>query len=122
MSKSNDLLGLMFSTATVPIDDDPGFDGKGYTALVTPEDNNPADRDEDDAAYAGLLRSGLSPEEAQESVDFMKPISDEERAILEETPLLDGLTRVDDAEHDQWLGQKAKEGHNAIDRAREDAV
>ena len=122
MSKSNDLLGLMFSTATVPIDDDPGFDGKGYTALVTPEDNNPADRDEDDAAYAGLLRSGLSPEEAQESVDFMKPISDEERAILEETPLLDGLTRVDDAEHDQWLGQKAKEGHNAIDRALEDAV
>ena len=29
MSKSDDLLGLIISTATVPIDDDPGFDGKG---------------------------------------------------------------------------------------------
>jgi hypothetical protein len=28
MSKANDLLGLIISTATVPIDDDPGFDGK----------------------------------------------------------------------------------------------
>ena len=112
----------MFSTATVPIDDDPGFDGKGYTALVTPEDNNPASPDEDDAAYEGLLRSGLSPEEAQETVDFMRPASPEEQEILEETPLLDGLTRVDDAEHDGWLGQKAKEGHKALDRALEDAV
>ena len=61
-------------------------------------------------------------EEAQEAVDFMKPLSDEDREILAETPLLDGLTRVDDAEHDRWLGQKATEGHNAIDRALEDAV
>ena len=122
MSKSNDLLGLMFSTATVPIDDDPGFDGKGYTALVTPEDNDPADEDEDDSAYQGLLDSGLSQEEAQETVDFMKPLNTDERDILEETPLLDGLTRVDDPEHDRWIEQKTVEGHKAIDRALEDAV
>ena len=122
MSKSSDLLGLIIDTSLVPADDDPGFDGKGYTALITPEDNNPADKDEDDAAFKGLLESGLSQEEAQEAVDFMKPLSEEERDILEETPGLEGLTRVDDAEHDEWLGQKAHEGHDAIDRALEDAV
>ena len=122
MSKSNDLLGLMFSTATVPIDDDPGFDDKGYTALITPEDNNPADEDEDDNAFRGLLDAGLSQQEAQAEVDFMKPLSDSEREILATTPLLDGLTKIDDPEHDGWLGQKSKEKHDAIDRALEDAV
>ena len=122
MSKASDLLGLIIDTSMVPIDDDPGTDDKGYTSLLTPEGNDPADEDEDDSAYQGLLDSGLSQEEAQETVDFMKPLSDSEREILATTPLLDSLTKIDDPEHDGWLGQKSKEGHDAIDRALEDAV
>ena len=47
MPKSTDLLGLIIDTSLVPADDDPGFDGKGYTALITPEDNDPADEDKE---------------------------------------------------------------------------
>jgi hypothetical protein len=122
MSKSADLLGLIIDTATVPFDDDPGSDDKGYTPVLSPEDNDPADEDADDAAFKGLLDSGLSQEEAQETIEFMRPLDEDEREILEEEPGLEGITRVDDAEHDEWLGQKASEGNYAIDRALEDAV
>jgi hypothetical protein len=94
-------------------DSEPEFDEDGYTSLVSPS--------EDEDAFEGLLDSGLSEEEAQETVDYMRPLSAEEEAILAETPGLEGLTRVDDAEHDQRLGDLNKEGTKAIDRVLEDA-
>ena len=122
MSKSSDLLGLIIDTATVPSDDDPGSDDRGYATVRSPEDNSPADEDADDAAYEGLLDSGLSQEEAQDAVDFMRPLDEDEQEILEDTPGLEGLSRVDDAEHEEWMNEKSHEGNSAIDRTLEDAM
>jgi hypothetical protein len=94
-------------------DPEPEFDEDGYTSLASPS--------EEEAAFEGLQDSGLSEEEAQETVDYMRPLSKDEEAVLDETPGLEGLTRVDDAEHDQWLGKKATEGTKAMDRVLEDA-
>jgi hypothetical protein len=98
---------------SVESDPEPEFDDDGYTSLLNPE--------EEEDAFEGLVDSGLSDEEAQEAVDYMKPLSEEEEAILDETPGLDGLTRVDDSEHEQWLGKKFNEGTKAMDRVLEDA-
>lgn len=99
---------------SVESDPEPDFDDDGYTSLLSPE--------EDEEAFLGLLDSGLSEEEAQETVDYMRPLSADEVAILEEHPELEGITRVDDAEHERWLGEKFSEGTKAMDRVLEDAV
>ena len=122
MSRTSDLLGLIIDTATQPIDDDPGFDERGYTSLLVPEGSSPGEESEDDDAYEGLRESGLSPQEAQQTVDTMRPLSDDELEILKENPGLEGLTRVDDAERQAWLAEKAGQGNKAMDRAAEDAV
>jgi len=95
-------------------DPEPEFDEDGYTSVTSPT--------EEEAAFEGLLDSGLSEEEAQETVDYMRPLSGDEEEILDEHPELEGLTRVDDAEQEQWLGQKFSEGTKAMDRVLEDAV
>ncbi len=95
-------------------DDAPGFDEDGYTSLL--------DEEENEAAFEGLQDAGLSEKEAQETVDFMRPLSKEEEEILDEYPELEGLTRVDDAEHEQRLGELNKDGNKAMDRVFEDAV
>jgi hypothetical protein len=122
MSRQSDLLGLILDTAVQPADDEPGLDSDGRPTLETPADADDSEYTQDDAAYEGLRDSGLSPEEAQAEVDFMRPLDDEEAAILEDTPGLEGLTRVDDSEHEQWIDEKAGEGYRAMDRAAEDAV
>jgi hypothetical protein len=94
-------------------DGSPEFDDDGYTSLADPA--------EDEAAFEGLLDSGLSEEEAQAAVDYMKPLSEEEESILEDHPELEGLTRVNDAEHEEWLGDLASKGTKAMDRVLEDA-
>ena len=122
MSRQSDLLGLILDTAVQPTDDEPGLDADGYPTLSTPADADGSTDTEDDAAYEGLLESGLSPEEAQANVDYMRPLDEDEAEILEDTPGLEGLTRVDDAEHEQWINEKAGEGYKAMDRATEDSV
>jgi hypothetical protein len=122
MSRKSDLLGLILDTAVQPADDEPGLDADGYPTLSTPADADGSTDTEDDAAYEGLLESGLSPEEAQANVDYMRPLDEDEAEILEDTPGLEGLTRVDDAEHEQWINEKAGEGYKAMDRATEDSV
>ena len=82
--------------------------------------NNLTQEDEDEAAYQGLVDAGLSPEEAQEEVDAGRPLSDEEAEDVEDYQL-EGMTRVDDAEHDQWLGQRVRQGKKTMDRVLEDA-
>ena len=103
MSRADDLLGMLVDTATQPADDDPELDSRGYPNVISPETDDASEENEDDAAFQGLLESGLSQEEAQAAVDFMKPLDEEEEEILESTPGLDGLYRVDDAERQQWL-------------------
>jgi hypothetical protein len=122
MSRQSDLLGLILDTATQQADDDPTSDGRGYTTLQSPMSDNESDENDDDTAYAALLDTGLPPEEAQETVNYMRPLNEEESDILDSTPLLDGLYRVDDAEHEQWMAEKAGQGYKAMDRVTEDAV
>jgi hypothetical protein len=94
-------------------DPEPELDEDGYATLQSPA--------EDDAAFEGLLDSGLSEEEAQETVDYMRPLSEDEKEILEEYPL-QGITKVDDAEHEEWIANKCNEGTAAMDRVLEDAM
>lgn len=122
MSKADDLFGMLVDTATVKADDDPDLDSRGYPNILSEETDDASRESEDDAAFQGLLDSGLSQEEAQAAVDFMRPLDDEEREILESTPGLDGLYRVDDAERQQWLRNRAKDGSKAMDRVFEDAI
>ena len=122
MSKSKDKLGLLIDTALQPIDDDPGFDNKGYTSLLSPETNDASEENEDDFAFQGLREAGLSPGEAQREVDFMRPLDEEEADILATTPGLDGMTRVDDPEHQQWLLKIAKQDSKGMDHVLDDAI
>ena len=122
MSKADELLGMLVDTAVVPADDEPDLDSRGYANVLSLKTNDASKENEDDAAFSSLLASGLSQEEAQAAVDFMKPLDDEEREILKSTPGLDGLYRVDDAEHQQWLHDHMKNGNKAMDRVFEDAI
>jgi hypothetical protein len=94
-------------------DEAPEFDEDGYTSLQSPA--------EEEEAFEGLLDSGLSEQEAQETVDYMRPLSEDEEAILAEHPELEGVTMVDDADQEKWLGEKFNEGTKAMDRVLEDA-
>ena len=122
MPKFEDKLGILIDTALQPIDDDPGFDDKGSTALLTPETDDASEETEDDAAFQGLREAGLSPGEAQRTVDTMRPLDDEEADILATTPGLDRLTKVDDPERQQWLRAVAKEGGKGMDHVLDDAT
>ena len=75
---------------------------------------------EDEDTYQALIDAGLGPEEAQEAIDAGRPLSEDEAEAIEDYQLQD-LTRVDDSEHDQWLGRKATQGTRAMDRVLEDA-
>jgi hypothetical protein len=121
-SRKQDMLGRLIDTALLQYDDDPGSDDHGYTSLLTPGDANISDNTQDDAAFQALRESGLSPQEALDAVNYMKPLSKAEADILAETPLLDGLTRVDDAEHQQWLLKIASKDSKGMDRVKEDAI
>ena len=121
-SRRQDMLGHLIDTALQQDDDAPSFDGKGYTALRTRRGADISDDTEDDDAFQALRESGLSPQEAQAEVDYMKPLSEAEANILEETPLLDGLTMVDDAAHQQWLLNVASKDRKGMDRVKEDAI
>ena len=121
-SRKQDMLGRLIDTALQQDDDAPSFDGKGYTALRTRRGADISDDTEDDDAFQALRESGLSPQEAQAEVDYMKPLSEAEANILEETPLLDGLTMVDDAAHQQWLLNVASKDRKGMDRVKEDAI
>ena len=120
MSRSQDLLGKIIDTSMVPDDDAPQFDDRGYTDVYVPEDSTSTDTEEDEV-YKALLED-LSPEEAQENVEFMRPLNAEEKEILKRNPELKNLTKIDDAEHEDWLIQKSREGYQAIDRALEDNI
>ena len=122
MRKFEDKLGILIDTALQPIDDDPGFDDKGSTALLSPETDDASEETEDDLAFQGLREAGLSPGEAQRTVDTMRPLDEDETDILATTPALDGLTKVDDSERQQWLRAVAKEGSKGIDRVFDDAT
>ena len=122
MPKFEDNLGTLIDTALQPVDDDPGFDNKGSTALLAPETDDASEETEDDAAFQGLREAGLSPGEAQREVDTMRPLDEEEADILATTTGLKGLTRVDDPEHQQWLRAVAKEDSKGMDRVLDDAT
>lgn len=104
---------------TYTIDLDPGGeeDDQGYPPL---SDDPGRGAEEDDAAYQALVDEGVSPGEAQETVDHSLQLSEEEADALDEYPLED-LTRVDDAEHDRWLSERVSQGGRALDRVLEDA-
>ena len=116
------MLGRLIDTALQQDDDAPGFDNKGYTILFTPEAADVSDDTEDDDAFRALRESGSSPAEAQAIANYMKPLTEAEADILEETPLLDGLTKVDDAEHQKWLLNIASKDSKGMDRVKEDAI
>ena len=120
-SRKQDLLGLLIDTALQPADDDPMFDGYGNTGLLVPADGNIADDTEEDDAFEAL-REDLSPGEASEVAETMRPLSEEEQMILETTPGLKGLTRVDDAEHEDWMIENSRRGYTALDPILDDAI
>ena len=69
----------------------------------------------------------LPPQEAYDAMTFMAPLNDEEDDLIDEVPgLMDRgrgqLMFVDDADHEQWIRQMAKNGTHGIDRALEDAM
>ena len=116
-----DKLGLLIDTAMQPADDDPSFSDKGYTSLLSPKTKDASEENDDDAAFQGLREAGLSPKEAQADVDYMRPLDKEEADILDSIPL-EGLTKVDDAEHQQFLAKKVKAEYKGIDSAFDDAI
>lgn len=73
----------------------------------------------------------LEPQEAYEAMKFQAPLSKEERAILTATPFLQEDPRggnsapirwVDDADHFEWMHQRMKDRHKAMDEVLEDEM
>jgi hypothetical protein len=120
-SRKQDLLGQLIDTALQPDDYDPMMDSDGNTGLYVPADASIADDTEEDDAFEAL-REDLSPGEAQEVASTMRPLSPQERHILETTPGLKGLTRVDDAEHEDWMIENSHGGYKALDPLLDDAI
>jgi hypothetical protein len=120
-SRKQDLLGQLIDTALVTEPDEFPVDAYGDTGLMTPANQDIADDTEDDDAFESL-RDDLSPGEAQEVVDTMRPLSPAEQEILENNPGLKGLTRVDNAEHEDWMIENAKRGNKGMDAILDDAV
>jgi hypothetical protein len=121
MTLFDDELGLLTSTSIQSVDDDPETDERGYATLYTPEEDDGSEDTDDDVAFRSLRETGLSPEEAQAAVDYMRPLNEEEEMLLDD-PALKGLYKVDDALHQQRLIEKTKQGTKAMDRAKEDAT
>jgi hypothetical protein len=121
-SRKQDMLGRLIDTAMQRADDDPGFDEFGYPNVVSPGDEDISESTEDDPAFRGMRESGASPEEAQAAVDYMRPLSPGEREILEDIPELEGMYKVDDAEHQQWLLKIASKKYKGMDRVKDDAI
>jgi hypothetical protein len=120
-SREQDLLGQLIDTALQPADDDPMFDQYGNTGLIVPGDGNIADDTEEDDAFESL-REDLSPGEASEVVETMRPLSEDEREILDTTPGLKPLTRVDDTEHEDWMIENSRRGYQGLDPLLDDAI
>ena len=108
------------STSVGPDDLDPLLTRDGLAAIITPADANLAvDSEEDDAFDA--LQEDLSPGEAQRVVETMRPLSKEERKIVNELPL-EGLRKVDDAAEEEWLANLSRKGYHAMDEVLDDAI
>jgi hypothetical protein len=70
--------------------------------------------DEDDGAFSTLTARGaddLSPGEAEDLINYMRPMSEEERAFLEESPLNRDIERVDDPAHTDDVLRAGKGDH-----------
>jgi len=108
-------------TALQPDDDAPSFDEDGQTHMRPAFDEysmlevleNPG----------GDVQAQLSPQQAYEEMKYSAPLSEEEREILNETPFLGPeLTYVDDADHTEWLLNRAKDKRAAMDFILEDQM
>ena len=77
--------------------------------------------DDDDDAYQALAAEGaahLAPGEAEDLIEYMRPLSKEEEDFAEETPFVDDLSWVDDPNHtDNVLA--AGKGKGLDDRLRD---
>jgi hypothetical protein len=121
-NRSRDRLGDEFYTTDRLRKPDPyELTDAGLLALVSPADPARGYGSEDDDAFEAL-QEDLSPGEAQRVLDTMRPLSAAESKILDEVPDLEDLTRVDDAEQEKWLLDRAREGYRAMDTVLDDAV
>jgi len=119
---TNDNLGDDFHLTDQDLDDnDDGLTDDGLLALVTPKDPEKAIDSQDDDAFDVLLED-LSPGEAQRVVNTMRPLSETESKIVDEIPDLEDLRRIDDAEQEQWLVDRSRDGYHAMDKVLEDTV
>lgn len=115
------ILGDDYSVTTLaPEDHDLDQNTYGTDALLTPEDATLADDTEDNVALSALLND-LSPGEASRVLETMRPLSHDENEIVDETPGLKGLRRVDDAENQQWLNDHSRQGYRGMDTILDDA-
>jgi hypothetical protein len=103
-------------------DPDPMFDEYGY-AVMTPEMDEAETYDALEEPDIDDPQANIYPREARETLDAMRPLSDEERALLEDTPFLDRhMQRVDDAESNKRLIKLMTLHHKAVDDALEDQI
>lgn len=110
----------IIDTSMVPDDSDLEIDSKGLTPVVSPADQTWEETEDDDALEA--LMDDLSPGEAARVLEDMRPLSKEERKLLDDEPLLADLTRVDDAEQEQFIINQSRKGYNGMDDVLDDAV
>jgi len=116
-----DLVGDSFSVTTMDPDPESPVDDDGLMAVIAPKNEDVSTEDTEDNDAFEALREDLSPGEAQRALDTMRPLSEDEEEILEDTPGLEGLHRVDDAEQNDWIINKSKRGRHAMDEVLDDA-
>ena len=116
-----DLVGDSFSVTTMDPDPESPVSDDGLMAVIAPRDADVATEDTEDNDALDALLEDLSPGEAQRTLDTMRPLSEDEEEILDEVPGLDDLTRVDDAEQNQWMIDRSRDGRKAMDKVLDDA-
>jgi len=116
-----DLVGDSFSVTAMDPDPESPVSDDGLMPVFAPEDADIATEDTEDNDALEALEDDLSPGEAQRTLDTMRPLSADEAEILADTPGLEGMTRVDDAEQNDWIIDKSKAGRHAMDEVLDDA-
>ena len=121
MGKKLDLLGDETYSTSQFADPEDLLTDDGLAAVITPRDADLATDSEDDDAWEGL-RADLSPGESQEVLDTMRPLSKEEADILDDSPDVSDLHKVDDPAQESFLLDRTKEGYRAMDTVLDDAI
>ena len=128
--EGTDVYGILPLIAEIDDDSEGMGDDDDEEALIEPSSLKIRVRkgeelpDDDDDAYAALTAEGasdLSPGEAEDLIEYMRPLSEDEEEFIETSPLMNDLRWIDDPAHTEDVLKAGKDGRG-VDVYLRDAI